>query len=86
MFIKYKSKTPINTFLIYCIIFHEQKECDDGMSYIIKFYSSNGVDAWWAFSSEEERQEVYEKVLEMIKVSEISLGSEKPPIKLMKTV
>jgi len=85
MFIKYKSQPPINTFLIYCIRFHEQKECY-GMSYIIEFYSENMRVCWWEFSSEEERQEVYKKVLEMIKVSEISLGSEEPPIELMKTV
>ena len=85
MFIKYKSQPPINTSLVYEIYFHEQMECK-GMSYIIKFCSSDGLSAWWAFSSEEERREVYKKVLEMIKVREISLGSEEPPIELMETV
>ncbi len=56
------------------------------MSYIIEFYSENMRVCWWEFPTKEERQEVYKKVLEMIKVSEISLGSEEPPIELMKTV
>jgi hypothetical protein len=78
MFIKYKNQPPINTFLIYCIRFHEP--------YIIEFYSENMRVCWWEFPTKEERQEVYKKVLEMIKVREISLGNEEPPIEVMETI
>lgn len=85
MFIKYKTQAPINIFLIYCIRFHEQKE-HDGMSYIIEFCGENMSVYWWEFSTKEERDDVYKKVLKTIEVKEISLSSGEPPIELMETV
>lgn len=95
MFIKYKNQQVINIKNIIDIFvidsnkdFNRHQYCQAmGKLYLIQFRSI-GMEPYsiWLFSTKEERDDVYKKVLKTIEVKEISLSSEEPPIELMETV